>query len=371
MQNLKYYVLWTKNSPLLKQYLDKFYNKLLENLKTIKNSKIGNKTLSENIEKLLKNNQNRKFILDWDNSSLINSIIIDKNIDSIKKLEQEITIFLEEWPQSGKLTQNKWIKIAWTNIRLTIKDNNPYRFHQAHPEHAINWWVLWWGEKTQSNWLEVYEKTFKLLKKVDEWIYDELNEIITKIIPLWTARSMHNSSSYKECIWHLYLWYTIDSSSPEINNLEAIIHESSHNKLNLIMQFDPVVLNDKQEKYYSAIRPDARHMHGILLGYHAFAPTMYIMMKTYVDWIFWNDQWWLEKIVLYYMKVKFLQKVMKKHAKFTKLWNEINDEMDYVVSQMDILFKKLSPSKQIILRAKQRQTQHFLEVNQNYPKLEY
>jgi len=48
---------------------------------------------------------------------------------------------------------------------------------------------------------------------------------------------------------------------PEINNLEAIIHESSHNKLNLIMQFDEVLLNTREEIYYSAIRPDARHIH--------------------------------------------------------------------------------------------------------------
>ncbi|MBT3728682.1 hypothetical protein HOF65_01215 [bacterium] len=47
-------------------------------------------------------------------------------------------------------------------------------------------------------------------------------------------------------------------STPEINNLEAIIHESSHNKLNLILQFDPLLLNPRIEKYYSSIRPDAR-----------------------------------------------------------------------------------------------------------------
>jgi HEXXH motif-containing protein len=55
---------------------------------------------------------------------------------------------------------------------------------------------------------------------------------------------MHNSASYKECIGHLYMGYTIDSDKPEINNLEAIIHESSHNKLNLLLHFDPIVLND-------------------------------------------------------------------------------------------------------------------------------
>jgi HEXXH motif-containing protein len=51
------------------------------------------------------------------------------------------------------------------------------------------------------------------------------------------------------------------NDTPEIYNLEAIIHESSHNKINLIKQFDPIMLNDIEEKYYSAIRPDARPIH--------------------------------------------------------------------------------------------------------------
>ena len=370
MQNLKYYVLWTKNSPLLKEYLEKFYNKLLLDLDKIKNTSY-NDNLSRYIEDLIINKDNRKFILNPDISSLINSIIIDRDINSIGKLEYELNIFLDQWIDSKNLTQNKWIKISWTNIRLTLEDNSPYKWHEAHPDHVVNWWVLWWWEKSEEQWLKVYEKTFKLLKDTDEGIYYELNEIITKIIPLWTARWLHNSSSYKECIWHLYLWYTIDTPNPEVNNLEAIIHESSHNKLNLIMQFDPIVLNDKQEKYYSAIRPDARHMHGVLLWYHAFAPTMYIMMKAYINWVFWNDNSWLEKIVLYYIKVKFLQKVMKKYAKFSELWNQVNDEMDYVVSQMDNLFKKLNPSKEIISRAKEKQSSHFSDVNKNYSNLEY
>jgi len=106
---------------------------------------------------------------------------------------------------------------------------------EAHPEHIKEWAISWnWWEKTEKEWLWVYEKSFNLLKQLDEWIYDELNQIITKIIPLWTAEGMHNSASYKECVGHLYMWYTIDAETPEINNLEAIIHESSHNKLNAI-----------------------------------------------------------------------------------------------------------------------------------------
>jgi HEXXH motif-containing protein len=108
------------------------------------------------------------------------------------------------------------------------------------------------------DWMQVYTKTFKLLKKIDSGIYDELNSIIEQIIPFGTARNVHNSASYKECIGQIYLGYTLCDSQPEVHILEALIHESSHNKLNLLLHFDPLLKNPYEEKYYSAIRPDAR-----------------------------------------------------------------------------------------------------------------
>ena len=367
MQNLKYYVLWKKDSPLLKEYFEKYYNKLIFDLQNIQNKNI----LKIEIEKLLKE-ENKSFIIDWDISTLINSISLNYDKDSVEKLKKEIDIFLTEWINSENLTQNKWKKIEWTNIRLTSEDNNPYNKEEAHPEHVSQWAVSGnWGEKTEQEWLDIYIKSFKLLKRIDEWIYDELNQIITKIIPLWTSLWTHNSASYKECVWHLYMWYTIDSGSPEVNNLEAIIHESSHNKLNLLLQFDKILLNDREEKYYSAIRPDARHIHGVFLWYHAFAPTMYIIMKAYVNWDLWDDIWWLEKIVLYYIKTKFLQKVIKKYWKLTEMWKEISEEIDYVIVQMDNLIKKMNISSEMISEAKLRQKEHFNEVNTNYLHLEY
>lgn len=379
MQNLKYYVLWKKNSPLLEKYMEKYYNLLLGKLEKLKDIWI----LEWLIEELLfLNYDNKTFILNADNSTIINYIYFEK-VESLdqylwdykkyeNKLKDEISIFLSEWIESKKIVMNMWKKIPWTNIRLTNKDNNPYNTQEAHPEHLEKWAISgnWW-EKSEQEWLGVYKKSFDLLKALDEGTYDELNQIITKIIPLWTAKWMHNSASYKECVGHLYMWYTLDTTTPEINNLEAIIHESSHNKLNLLLQFDPIVLNDKTEKYYSAIRPDARHIHWVFLWYHAFAPTMYIIMKAYRDWFLWNDKMWLEKIVLYYMKTKFLQKIIKKYAKLTNLWKEISEEIDFVISKMDILLKELNPSKDIIIKAKKRQIEHFNEVNMNYPNLEY
>jgi len=374
---LNYYVLWKKDNEIIKTYFDKYYLLLISYLEKLAKANI----LSLEIEKILKI-ENKEFILSPDQSSIINLLfkeLIEKTpqyLWELKKFEnilkEQINIFLLEWIKSEKLLMNKWEKIAWTNIRLTSLDNNPYNPQEAHPDHTTQNAISWsWWEKTEKEWLWVYEKTFSLLKTLDEWVYSELNQIIHKIIPLGTAKWMHNSASYKECVWHLYMWYTIDSSSPEVNNLEAIIHESSHNKLNLILQFDSIVLNDKTLKYYSAIRPDARHIHGIFLGYHAFAPTMYIIMKAYLEWHLWNNIHWLDKIVLYYIKTKFLQKMIKKYAILTDLWKDISEEIDYVISEMDILFKKLNPSKELIMNAKERQNQHFMEVNKNYPHLEY
>ncbi len=377
MKDIKYFVLWTKNSPLLEEYLEKYYNLLLEKLEKLK----WNSILKENIIKLLSHKDKKEFILNADNSSLINflySEIIDLisqwlwNINIyIELFNNQIDIFLKEWISSLYLSMNKWEDIAWTNIKLTNVDNSPYNKLETHPEHIEQWAISWnWWEKSERQWLEVYKKSFLLLKDLDEGIYDELNQIITKIIPLWTARGMHNSASYKECIWHLYMWYTIDASMPELNNLEAIIHESSHNKLNLLLQFDPIVLNDKQEKYYSAIRPDARHIHWVFLWVHAFAPTIYILSEAIRKWKI-KDNMWLEKFVLYTIKTKFLYKVIKKYAKLTDLWQEIFDEVKYVIWLIDKNFKEINPSNDIINRAKLAQKQHFNEVNRNYPYLEY
>lgn len=371
---LNYYVLWTQDNIMLNNYLNKYYTLLITYLTELSDTWI----LTQEINELLKIN-NRDFILNPDYSSIINLLykeIIKLNKQNlwninkyIDKLKNEINFFLK-WNFSN-LSSNIWTNIAWTNIKLTDIDLNPYNILEAHPDHKSNWVWLWWWECSQEEWLKIYEKTFELLKQVDSWIYSELNKIIKKIIPIWTSKWVHNSCSYKECIWHLYLWYTIDSSNPEINNLEAIIHESSHNKLNLIMHFDPIILNTKEEKYYSAIRPDARHIHWVFIWYHAFAPTMYILMKAYRDWYLWNDDFWLEKIVLYHIKTKFLQKVIKKYAKLTKLWIEISEEIDYVIGLMDEILKELNPSKEVINRAREKQIEHFKQVNFKYPHLEY
>lgn len=386
----KHYVLGTKDNQMVSSYFDRYYLLLISYLEAL--SKKG--ILLQEIGELLSIRESeldseyspkgqtiekRDFILSPDQSSLINVLykeLIEGKSQYLwdykryeQQLKKEINLFLNG--KHNELTMNQGAHIYGTQIKLTILDNNPYNQMEAHPDHQATGWVMWYGQKSEEEWVWIYEKTFGLLKEIDIGTYTELNQIIKKIVPLWTSFWTHNSASYKECVGHLYMGYTIDSDMPEINNLEAIIHESSHNKLNLILQFDPIVLNDKQEKYYSAIRPDARHIHGIFLGYHAFAPTMYIIMKAYLNGYLWNHKQWFEKIVLYYIKTKFLQKMIKKYAILTDLWKEISEEIDYVIKEMDMLIKKLNPSSKVLKIAKERQEQHFREVNSKYTYLEY
>jgi hypothetical protein len=80
---------------------------------------------------------------------------------------------------------------------------------------------------------------------------------------------------------------------------------------------------------------------------------------------------WFDKIVLYYIKTKFLQKVIKKYAKLTELGMQISEEIDYVITLMDKLLKELNPSSAQLQEAKAIQRKHFSSVNKAFPYLEY
>ena len=69
--------------------------------------------------------------------------------------------------------------------------------------------------------------------------------------------------------------------------------------------------------------------------------------------------------------MKFLQKMIKKYAILTDLWKEISTEIDYVISEMDLLLKKLSPSRDDLKKASEKQKEHFRQVNNVYPNLEH
>ena len=356
----QYWVLGYKNNPLVKSYEDKYFQKLLQ---------ISQSWLWENHELYqLENEQQKKFFLHPDISSLIMDLHYKNNKDSYEKLLMESNYFLE-W-NYVQLTSQKWDKIKGTNILLSLDDNNPENGIVWHPDHDKEGMLGWW-DKSPEEWNQVFSKSLMLLKKVNPDFYEELNYLIKKIVPMKTSIDVHNSCSYKECVGTLYLWYTTNTQFPELHILEALIHESSHNKLNLIMQSERLTLNDFILQYYSPYRPDARHIHWVYLWVHALVPTVFVLFQAIELWLI-TDTQWIQKSLLYHVKNKIGYRVLQKYARTTKIGWEILENIAQVIrlSEKKILnctiLNNLNTTD-IISRAKQ----HLLRVKTENPHLRY
>lgn len=356
-------VLGYENNSLLISYQKKYFQKLLRMFIRI--------PLWDDLQKQFLKvpiKSQLMFLLHPDISSLLHDISLTQSESSLTLLGEELGYFFEEKTEKSALFA--WEKIADTEIYLTCQDNNPINNIVAHPDHDSSWMIGWW-ERSEQEWLEVYNATFALLKKVDIWFYHEINYLVKKIIPMKTSRGVHNSCSYKECVGSLYLWYMVDAEVPELNILEALIHESSHNKLNLIMQSEALHNNDFSLKYYSPYRPDARHIQGVLLWAHAIVPTVYVflsaMEKGDIDHLFWK-----QKILSFHIKNKLALKVVEKYAHLTPIGQSILDDIKEVVSLCDKKIAKLSLTKQIDMSEIITKVEnHFSQVKNDFPNLRY
>ncbi len=352
-----YNVLGYKENPIIEAYSDKYFQKLLDILFSIDKDILGDIFWEMDRDKQM------SFLLHPDISSLVQDIESQK---SQKIFINELDTFCK-WDQAS-LTMNHWNTIPWTNIRLTMSDNNPQNMLIWHPDHDDSG-MLWWGEKSEEEWLQVFSNAFEVLKKTNEDFFHELNSIIKKIVPMKTSMGVHNSCSYKECIGTLYLWYTIDAVRPELGILEALIHESSHNKLNLIMQSERLHVNDYKLQYYSPYRPDARHVHWVLLWVHAIVPTVYVMLLAVEKWSI-TDTLWYEKILVYHMKNKLAYQVLKKYAKFTKIGRDIFRDLAQVIVLTDKKILEIWLQDKVNIKNIQGSVKtHLQQVRINYPSV--
>ena len=371
---MKYFVLGKKDSPLLSLYLDKYFTKISQLLQLLLKENI----ISVKVDLIVKENY-RDFILHPDISTLVlylyDECILNKNQwlwdpDFYRNTLEKQCISFAKWDKES-LCLYDGVSISNTDIKLSAYDHNPYNVFGTNRIDSNA--DMWWWNKSEQDWMRVCAKTFQALKELDEWTYDELNQVIKKIVPIGTSEWNHNSASYTTCVWTLYMWYTTDAVFPEFNILEAIIHESSHNKLLLIKQFHQLVCNNKEEKYYSPYRWDARHMDGVYIWIHAFVPVVFFLMKAYQKGMFigQDQNKWLLKIVLFYIKNKLCLSVIDKYAILDSLWIEILDEIREVMSMTDDIFKNMKISPEVVHEAKDIQMKHFQDVNLKYPYLQY
>lgn len=164
--------------------------------------------------------------------------------------------------------------------------------------------------------------------------------------------------------------YPTGVDDPELVLLEAILHEYNHNKLNLILQTEKLVLNDYRELYYSPYRPDARHLHGIFLGVHAITGAFWVIWHAHVTGVLTLSESWLEKSVLSVLKNGISLQVLDRHASLTLLGKEILEEIRSVHRECLGFIQRSAVPAEIIQRAKDTLVSHYEQVQKNYPNLQ-
>ena len=261
--------------------------------------------------------------------------------------------------------------IPGTNIALTLDFHNPDVEKHTHPDHKKNHVGITFWKVSQSDWQDLFAQSFDILTKVSPSFMAEIDHMIQKIIPFDVSHGTHNSGSYSDVIGHLLMSYPTGMNHPELALLEAILHEYNHNKLNLIMQTETLILSDRSEMYYSPYRPDARHIHGIYLGLHAIAGAYWVIWNAHHEWIIHLPEHWIEKSVLYVLKNGLSLQVLDKYGKFSPLGCQILEEMRSVHQECLNLIRKSQVTPATIQNAKTALMEHFNQVKYQYPWLRF
>ena len=338
------YTLWYTNNPVIEKYTFHYES-----------------ILREKIQKL-----NTDGIISSEFLSLPSEFLLIPDISSnFDSFDAKVLPFLwNEWENFKKswldwMESTKGKRIPWTQILLTPHDWNPDRYLEAHPDRINSWNTLgfWW--KSDSEWFHLFEKSFAILTAISPGFTDELSNMIRKIIPMGISHGTHNSASYSRCIGHIYMSYPSGMEYSELALLEAIIHESNHNKLNLILRCEPLLNNTFHEIYYSPYRPDPRHIHGIYLWLHAMVWVFSIFFEAVERWLLTLDGGWMEKSLAYVMKNALSIRVLERYGQFTKKWEEIFLEMKTIHQETSNRIKYLAIPDEFRHHATERVHEHF------------
>ena len=149
---------------------------------------------------------------------------------------------------------------------FALVDDSPVAGFETHPDKTGSGLDL--GGRPADDWVAALREALDLVRLGVPAIADEIELLIQQIVPVGYDAERHLSASYAEYVGTIYL-----SLHPDVLTLaEALIHEHSHNKINMLWTLAPVLTNAFTPLYTSPFRPDPRPLHGVLLGVHAFLP---------------------------------------------------------------------------------------------------
>lgn len=195
-------------------------------------------------------------------------------------------------PRVGMLFGNGWVELGKSDTWalgprapafhalgdggwLAEADTNPLAMVEAHPDKAGNTMDL--GGRSAAEWVAAIDEARGMVRAADPTLADEHRGLLATIHPVGAHAEISSSASYKEAIGQIYL-----SLHPNpVTMAEAIVHETQHNKLNMLAWSDAIVRNG-DERYRSPVRPDPRPMWGVVLAVHAFLPVA-LLHRTWIE----------------------------------------------------------------------------------------
>lgn len=317
-----------------------------------------------------------EFLLQGD----IASNLVSLEMNAWKEITTDSQVFLSsEWEifrSSGidMIRSRQWEKIEGTDILLTKDVYTPGNLSRiSHPSmtHGENY--QWFSDISVADWLKLYGQVFDMLRLINPWFSSEINQVLQKIIPIGTSFNCHNSGSLSDAIGHIYMSYPLGPhiDNPVIAVLEAVIHEYNHNKLHIIWFSNPLVLSNRDEKYYSPYRPDARHISWVYAWLHAIAWVLYVLFSGLRDEKIPYNQGLVMKSLLYFMKNQTSIHVLKKYGRFSPIWETLLNEMIEVHKSTLSIIKAIGYPREYMEQAAIECKQHFIEAQKNNQILLY
>jgi HEXXH motif-containing protein len=149
---------------------------------------------------------------------------------------------------------------------LALADNNPLALVEAHPDKSGN--AIDLGSRGAGEWTAALAAALGRIERHLPDLRAEMDLFVAQVVPVGWDAVKHLSASYQEVVGTVYM--TLHPSGMTLS--EALIHEFSHNKLNALLDLDPVLENALGSLHASPVRPDPRPLQGVLLAVHAFLP---------------------------------------------------------------------------------------------------
>ncbi len=152
------------------------------------------------------------------------------------------------------------------DARLVLRDTNPLRSLEAHPDKQGNEVDL--GGRAPEDWTGMLDRALNLIERHLPASRAAIDLMIRHVVPVGYHEEQHLSASYREALGVVYT-----SLHPSVLTMaEALLHETAHNVLHAMMELDPILQNPPDELVESPWRPDPRPLSGVLLAVHAFLP---------------------------------------------------------------------------------------------------